>query len=247
MQASGPAVKAKKVVPQGSHPEADRIDKDGLPVVGTVLYPSQSFYNTQDDDTGAAKPWLVPACQDVHMACDKWCCGSHIRRLVASAAQCGSAASQAALMQVCLLKALCSTAWPSWGPAVQPRQGPLPWQQAAAEQFPTGTLCAGKAKDGKMKGEEVAMVQSVTAMGTDGLPGLKKANVVLRIPRPPYIGDKFSSRHGQKGVLSQHYRDADMPFCAATGMRCAASCTWACWCSRNRTTLGCGKPPVCAD
>ena len=47
-------MKAKKVVPQGSHPEADRIDKDGLPVVGTVLYPSQSFYNTQDDDTGAA-------------------------------------------------------------------------------------------------------------------------------------------------------------------------------------------------
>ena len=71
------------------------------------------------------------------------------------------------------------------------------------------------------------MVQSVTAVGTDGLPGLKKANVVLRIPRPPYIGDKFSSRHGQKGVLSQHYRDADMPFCAATGMRCAASCAWA--------------------
>ena len=44
---------------------------------------------------------------------------------------------------------------------------------------------------------------------------------VLRIPRPPYIGDKFSSRHGQKGVLSQHYPDRDMPFCAATGMRCA--------------------------
>ena len=80
-------------------------------------------------------------------------------------------------------------------------------------------VLAGKAKDGKMKGEEVALVQSVTAVGTDGMPGLKKANVVLRIPRPPYIGDKFSSRHGQKGVLSQHYRDADMPFCAATGMR----------------------------
>ena len=42
---------------------------------------------------------------------------------------------------------------------------------------------------------------------------------VLRVPRPPYIGDKFSSRHGQKGVLSQHYPDRDMPFCAATGMR----------------------------
>ena len=98
-------------------------------------------------------------------------------------------------------------------------QGPAGAWRTAADRCLRDALCAGKAKDGKMKGEEVAMVQSVTAVGTDGLPGLKKANVVLRIPRPPYIGDKFSSRHGQKGVLSQHYRDADMPFCAATGMR----------------------------
>ena len=57
MQAGGQSAKDKKVVPQGSHPDADRIDKDGLPVVGTVLYPNQSFYNTQDDDTGAAHAW----------------------------------------------------------------------------------------------------------------------------------------------------------------------------------------------
>lgn len=79
--------------------------------------------------------------------------------------------------------------------------------------------CADKAKVTAIKGEEVAIIDQVTLLGGDNK--WAKANIAMRIPRPPYIGDKFSSRHGQKGVLSQQYPDTDMPFCAATGMRWA--------------------------
>ncbi|CAK9159045.1 unnamed protein product [Ilex paraguariensis] len=45
------------------------------------------------------------------------------------------------------------------------------------------------------------------------------ANICFRRPRNPIIGDKFSSRHGQKGVCSQLWPDIDMPFSGVTGMR----------------------------
>lgn len=46
-----------------------------------------------------------------------------------------------------------------------------------------------------------------------------QANIRFRHPRNPVIGDKFSSRHGQKGVCSQLWQDTDMPFSGTTGMR----------------------------
>ena len=40
----------------------------------------------------------------------------------------------------------------------------------------------------------------------------QQISVKLRITRAPVIGDKFSSRHGQKGVCSQKWPAVDMPF-----------------------------------
>lgn len=62
------------------------------------------------------------------------------------------------------------------------------------------------------------MVDQVTLVGTKDS-DLQRANIKMRYNRNPVIGDKFSSRHGQKGVLSQQWKDTDMPFCEATGMR----------------------------
>ena len=40
----------------------------------------------------------------------------------------------------------------------------------------------------------------------------EKVLIKLRFDRRPVIGDKFSSRHGQKGVLSMLWPKIDMPF-----------------------------------
>jgi len=71
----------------------------------------------------------------------------------------------------------------------------------------------------KLKGSEPAYIDYVAVNGASSKGDFQKANIRLRRVRNPIIGDKFSSRHGQKGVCSQLWPDIDMPFSANTGMR----------------------------
>jgi DNA-directed RNA polymerase I subunit RPA2 len=66
---------------------------------------------------------------------------------------------------------------------------------------------------------EEAYIDQVRLVGSET--GDKPCQTILikyRIPRRPVIGDKFSSRHGQKGVCSQLWPSIDMPF-SETGIQ----------------------------
>ena len=65
----------------------------------------------------------------------------------------------------------------------------------------------------KYKDAETAFVEEVRILGSEsGSEPCQALSIKLRIPRSPVIGDKFSSRHGQKGVCSQKWPAIDMPF-----------------------------------
>jgi len=59
---------------------------------------------------------------------------------------------------------------------------------------------------------------SSTLVGRRIYTPLRTALITIREYRTPIAGDKFSSRHGQKGVLSDLWNAEDMPWCARTGM-----------------------------
>ncbi|XP_077978209.1 DNA-directed RNA polymerase I subunit RPA2-like [Glandiceps talaboti] len=84
---------------------------------------------------------------------------------------------------------------------------------------PRGVLCGyinvetREAKTVIFKHHEEAVVDNVKLCGEDlGNEVCQKAYITLRIQRNPTIGDKFSSRHGQKGVCSQLWPTENMPF-----------------------------------
>lgn len=71
----------------------------------------------------------------------------------------------------------------------------------------------------RYKGFEDALVEHVLLLASedDNALGARKVHIQLRLPRAPIIGDKFASRHGQKGVCSQRYPAVDLPFSSESG------------------------------
>ncbi|OQR94074.1 DNA-directed RNA polymerase I subunit RPA2 [Thraustotheca clavata] len=71
----------------------------------------------------------------------------------------------------------------------------------------------GKETFVKHKETEPAIIDQINLLGNTGANAdFTKASIKLRFVRNPIIGDKFSSRHGQKGVMSILWPQADMPF-----------------------------------
>jgi DNA-directed RNA polymerase I subunit RPA2 len=65
----------------------------------------------------------------------------------------------------------------------------------------------------RYKDSEVGFIDEVRIIGSEnGNEVAQTISIKFRIPRSPVIGDKFSSRHGQKGVCSQKWPAIDMPF-----------------------------------
>jgi DNA-directed RNA polymerase I subunit RPA2 len=71
----------------------------------------------------------------------------------------------------------------------------------------------GRTQFVKYKDSEEGFIDSIRIMGSEnGTEPCQSLSVKYRVPRKPIIGDKFSSRHGQKGVCSQLWPAVDMPF-----------------------------------
>lgn len=71
----------------------------------------------------------------------------------------------------------------------------------------------------KYQDTEEAYIDQIRLIGSEtGDQPCQAISIKYRMPRRPVIGDKFSSRHGQKGVCSQLWPSINMPF-SETGIQ----------------------------
>lgn len=77
----------------------------------------------------------------------------------------------------------------------------------------------GKTKVKTYHSSEPACIEEVKLIGDDkGSEELQMITIKYRVDRHTQIGDKYSSRHGQKGVCSRKWPTVDMPF-SESGMQ----------------------------
>lgn len=70
----------------------------------------------------------------------------------------------------------------------------------------------GQVKYVRHQASEPAYIEEVRILDGDPEQGVQRVSIKYRYNRNPVVGDKFSSRHGQKGVLSVLWPQVDMPF-----------------------------------
>jgi len=80
-------------------------------------------------------------------------------------------------------------------------------------EFCTYDTVLAKPKFTSYKDSEPSRIENIRIMGDEkGSASNLSFGYTIRYERNPVIGDKFSSRHGQKGVLSVLWPHEDMPF-----------------------------------
>jgi DNA-directed RNA polymerase II subunit RPB2 len=83
-------------------------------------------------------------------------------------------------------------------------------QEFRSDAATTNVLKPRKDCSTQLKHSEKGMIDAVIL--TTNEDGNRFTKVKMRSIRIPQIGDKFASRHGQKGTVGMSYKQEDMPF-----------------------------------